>query len=140
MNLFEEYISVHNFFDRENITFSLLKDIPHVKDSWDIYSEKRVIEESAIFVVTPHGIPSGIPLNKNTTQLEATRTSTQYGPTYIRKGTKQYLISPIFSIPYATNWVSKTLNDIWCSNAMVVCIDTLKKNVFFGHHIIGYGL
>jgi hypothetical protein len=41
------------FFDRENITFSLLKVVPHVKDWWDTYSEKRAIEESTIFVVTP---------------------------------------------------------------------------------------
>ena len=29
--LLEGYFSVHNFFDRENITFALLKVIPHVK-------------------------------------------------------------------------------------------------------------
>jgi hypothetical protein len=44
---------VHNFFDRENITFALLKVVSHVKYWWDTYSEKRVIEESAIFVVVP---------------------------------------------------------------------------------------
>jgi hypothetical protein len=45
--------SVHNFSDRENITFSLLKAIPHVKDWWDTYSEQRAVEESAMFVVAP---------------------------------------------------------------------------------------
>ena len=35
LNLLEGYFSVHNFFDR------------------DTYSEKRAIEEFAIFVVTP---------------------------------------------------------------------------------------
>jgi hypothetical protein len=44
---------VHNFFDRENVTFSLLKVVPHVKNWWDTFSEKRAIEESTIFVVTP---------------------------------------------------------------------------------------
>jgi hypothetical protein len=53
LNLLEGYFSVHNFSDRENITFALLKVIPHVKDSWDTYSEKRATEESAIFVVAP---------------------------------------------------------------------------------------
>jgi hypothetical protein len=43
---------VHNFSDRENITFSLLKAIPHVKDWWDTYSDQRVVEESAIFLVS----------------------------------------------------------------------------------------
>jgi hypothetical protein len=74
-----------------------------------------------------HGIPSGMPLNKSTDLLEATRTSTPDGPPYVKKGTRQYQISPIFSIPYAPNWVSKTLSVIWCSNTMVVCIDTFKQ-------------
>jgi hypothetical protein len=53
LNLLKGYFSVHNFSDRENITFSLLKDIPHIKDLWDTYFEKRAIEEFAIFVVAP---------------------------------------------------------------------------------------
>jgi hypothetical protein len=53
LNLLEGYFSVHNFFDREKITFALLKVVPHVKDWWDTYSEQRAIEESAIFVVSP---------------------------------------------------------------------------------------
>jgi hypothetical protein len=32
LSLLEGYFSVHNFFDREKITFSLLKVAPHVKD------------------------------------------------------------------------------------------------------------
>jgi hypothetical protein len=52
-NLLEGYFLVHNFSDREKITFALLKAIPHVKDWWDTYFEKRAIEEYAIFVVTP---------------------------------------------------------------------------------------
>ena len=50
--MIEGYFSVHNFSDRENITFSLLKVIPHVKDWWDTYSEQRAVEESAIFLVS----------------------------------------------------------------------------------------
>ena len=37
----EGYFSVHNFFDRENITFALLKAVPHVKNWWDNYCEKK---------------------------------------------------------------------------------------------------
>ena len=44
---------VHNFFDRENITFSLLKVVPHVKYWWDTYSEKRDVEEFPMFFVAP---------------------------------------------------------------------------------------
>jgi hypothetical protein len=32
LNLIEGYFSVHNFWNREKITFALLKAIPHVKD------------------------------------------------------------------------------------------------------------
>ena len=53
LNLLAGYFSVHKFFDRENITFSLLKVIPHVKYQWDTYSKKRFMEEYAIFVVSP---------------------------------------------------------------------------------------
>ena len=53
LNLLEGYFSVHNFSDRENITFALLKVVPHVKDWWDTYFEQRAIEESTIFVVSP---------------------------------------------------------------------------------------
>jgi hypothetical protein len=53
MNMLEWYFSVHIFFDREKITFSLLRVIPHVKDWWDTYFEKRSIEEYTIFLVAP---------------------------------------------------------------------------------------
>jgi hypothetical protein len=52
-NLLKGYFSVHNFFDREKITFALLKVVPHVKDWWDTYYEQRFIEESKMFVVAP---------------------------------------------------------------------------------------
>jgi hypothetical protein len=32
LNMIEGYFSVHNFFDRETITFALLKVIPHFRD------------------------------------------------------------------------------------------------------------
>jgi hypothetical protein len=32
LNLLEGYFSIHNFSDKENITFALLKVVPHVKD------------------------------------------------------------------------------------------------------------
>jgi hypothetical protein len=53
LNMLEGCFSVHNFSDREKITFSLLKVIPHVKDWWDTYFEQRAIDESMIFEVTP---------------------------------------------------------------------------------------
>jgi hypothetical protein len=51
LNLLEGYFSVHNFFDRENITFLLLKVIPHVKYWWEIFYEKKETKGSMLFVV-----------------------------------------------------------------------------------------
>jgi hypothetical protein len=37
LNLLEGYFSVHKFSDKENITFALLKALPHVKHWWETY-------------------------------------------------------------------------------------------------------
>ena len=37
LNLLEGYFSVHNLFDVENITFTLLKVVPNVKHWWKTY-------------------------------------------------------------------------------------------------------
>jgi hypothetical protein len=49
----EGYFSVHNFSDREKITFTLLKALPHVKYWWETYSEQSSIEESGIYGADP---------------------------------------------------------------------------------------
>ena len=53
LSLLEGYFSIHIFFDKENITFSLLKAIPHVKNWWENYCEHKLIEESEMFEVDP---------------------------------------------------------------------------------------
>jgi hypothetical protein len=53
LNMIEGYFSIHNFFDRENITFVLLKDVPHVKYCWENYYEKNSTQESGMFEVKP---------------------------------------------------------------------------------------
>jgi hypothetical protein len=53
LNLLEGYFSVHNFSDRENITFALLKDLPHVKHWWETYWEQSSTEESGIYGAKP---------------------------------------------------------------------------------------
>jgi hypothetical protein len=53
LNLLEGYFSVHNFSDRENITFVLLKVVPHVKYWWETFCEKKETEGSTLFVVSP---------------------------------------------------------------------------------------
>jgi hypothetical protein len=52
LNILEGYFSVHDFSNRENITFVLLKVIPHVKDWWETLCEKKEIEETSLFTVT----------------------------------------------------------------------------------------
>ena len=54
LNLLEVYFSIHNFFDRENITFALLKALSHVKHWWETYwLEKSSIEDFGIYGVEP---------------------------------------------------------------------------------------
>ena len=53
LNLLEGYFSVHDFSNREKITFSLLKVAPHVKDWWETYSEKKDEREFSLFSASP---------------------------------------------------------------------------------------
>jgi hypothetical protein len=52
LNLLEGYFAVHNFSNREKITFALLKAIPHVKDRWETFCEQKETEETSLFSVT----------------------------------------------------------------------------------------
>jgi hypothetical protein len=51
LNLLEGYFFVHNFSNREKITFALLKVVPHVKDWWETFCEQKEIEETSLFSV-----------------------------------------------------------------------------------------
>jgi hypothetical protein len=53
LNPLEGYFFVHNFSDREKITFAILKALSHVKRWWEIYWEKISTEESGIYGVEP---------------------------------------------------------------------------------------
>ena len=53
LNMFEGYFSIHDFSNRENITFSLLKATPHVKDWWETYCEKKDEGEAYLFSTIP---------------------------------------------------------------------------------------
>jgi hypothetical protein len=41
LNLLEGYFSVHNFSNKEKITFAPLKAIPHVNDWWETFYEQK---------------------------------------------------------------------------------------------------
>jgi hypothetical protein len=51
LNLLEGYFSVHNFLNKEKITFVLLKVIPHVKDWWETFCEQKETKETSLFSV-----------------------------------------------------------------------------------------
>ena len=53
LNVLEGYFSVQNFFDREKITFELLKAVPHVQNWWGTYCEKNSSDESGMFETNP---------------------------------------------------------------------------------------
>jgi hypothetical protein len=76
LNLLEGYFSVHNFSDREKITFTLLKALPHVKNWWETYWEKipqRIIEYMGLI---PLGIFLWMRSRNNFTLLVTMMTST----------------------------------------------------------------
>jgi hypothetical protein len=52
LNLLEGYFSIHNFSNRETITFALLKVVPHVKYWWETFSEKKETKETSLLLVT----------------------------------------------------------------------------------------
>jgi hypothetical protein len=113
LNMLEGYFSVHNFSDRENITFALLKDLPHVKHWWETYWEKISTEEFGIYgaettwdffldVVKEKYYPVG---NYDDQYMRWTTLCQERG--------QAVSDSPIPSIPCALSWVSKTPSDIW---------------------------
>jgi hypothetical protein len=51
LNMPEGYFFVHNFSDKENITFTLLKALPHVKHWWENYWDQSATEDSRIYGV-----------------------------------------------------------------------------------------
>jgi hypothetical protein len=46
LHLLEGYFSIHNFSNKEKITFVLLKVVSHVKDFRETFCEKKEIEET----------------------------------------------------------------------------------------------
>jgi hypothetical protein len=76
LNLLEGYFSVHNFSNREKITFALLKVVPHVKHWWETYCEKKSTEESEYLGSSPLGTLLWMSSRNNITLLETMMTST----------------------------------------------------------------
>jgi hypothetical protein len=134
LNLLEGYFYFHNFSNRENITFALLKVVPHVKYWWEIFCEQKETNPQYLQSWPPRN-PLGMLLRNNTTLLEVIMTCIPNGPHCGKKETKQCQISKIYSIPCAPRWVSNIQSDIWCSIIVELCIDTsrLKWNLWTSH-------
>ena len=64
LNVLEGYFSVHNFFDKEKITFALLKAAPHVQNWWGTYCEQNLSDKSEM-LVTKESNNIHVKLNKN---------------------------------------------------------------------------
>jgi hypothetical protein len=76
LNLLEGYFFVHNFFDREKITFALLKALPHVKHWWETYWEKVPQRSLEYLGPSPLGIFLWMWSRSNITLWEIMMTST----------------------------------------------------------------
>jgi hypothetical protein len=53
LNILEGCLSVHHFSEWENITITLLKNLPHVKHWWKTYLKKSSTEDLGIYGVDP---------------------------------------------------------------------------------------
>jgi hypothetical protein len=51
LNLLEGYFSIHKFSNRKNVTFALLKVVPHVKDRSKNFCDQKETEEPSLFIV-----------------------------------------------------------------------------------------
>jgi hypothetical protein len=79
LNLLEGNFFVHNFSNREKITFALPKVVPHVKYWWELSMRKRKQRNPHYLQSLPPGNPSGMLLRNNTcstTQVFQQRTNT----------------------------------------------------------------
>jgi hypothetical protein len=113
LNLIEGYFSVHNFSNSENITFALLKALPHVRDWWDTYCEKHVKDESIIFGSRPTWATFVYSLKEQYYHIGS------YDDQYTRWTTlrqeRGQTVSQFTNIFHTLciKLVSKTMNDIW---------------------------
>lgn len=101
VNLLEGYFSVYNFSDRENITFVLLKTVPHVKDYGILIVSKHPRRNLKCLESNPPRYLMLMLLRGNISPSEIMRTSTQDGPQCDKKGTKQCQSSSISFAPCA---------------------------------------
>jgi hypothetical protein len=96
---------VHNFSNREKITFVILQVVPNVKHCWETLCEKKDIDGFTLFAVSPTWGSLRDAIKEQYYHVGIYDDCIQYGPHYDRKETKQCQSSLMFSIPYAPIWV-----------------------------------
>ena len=99
LNVLEGYFSIHNFFNREKITFGLLKEFPHVQNWWGTYCEQNSSDESGMFETNPSWASFIDVVREQYYPMGNYMTSTQNGPFCIKKGTRWCLSTPTNFIP-----------------------------------------
>ena len=127
LNMLEGYFSIHNFSSRENITFSLLKAISHVKYLWDTFSEKKEIEEPSLFTVALAWESFKDAIKEQYYHVGS------YDDLYTRWTTlrqeRDQTILDFINIFHTLcpSWIKNILNNIWCSSITSICIDTSRN-------------
>jgi hypothetical protein len=126
LNLLQGYFSIHKFSNREMITFAHLKAVPHVKDWWETFCEKKETEETSLFSVMTTWESFRDAIKEQYYLSEVMMTCIPNEPHCSKKETKKCQISQISSIPCTPSWVSKIRSGIWCSSIAVLCIYTSR--------------
>jgi hypothetical protein len=114
------------FFDREKISFSLLKVVPRVKDWWDTYFEQKAREEYAVFVVAPTWDSFRDAIKEQYYPVGSC--DDQYTKWTTLRQERDHTILDFTNIFHTlrTNWVSNIMSVIWCSNKTSICINIFK--------------
>jgi hypothetical protein len=105
LNLLEGYFFVHNFSNRENINFALLKVVPHVKYWWETLCEQKTTEEPSLFTIALTWESFKDAIKEKYYHVGSYDDLYTKWTTLRRKGTKQCHSSQISSIPCAPSWV-----------------------------------
>jgi hypothetical protein len=112
LNLLEGYYSVQKISDSENISFALLKSLPHVRAWWEGYWERYTMDESTLFgrETTWEAFVDALkeylyPIGNYDDQYMRWTT--------LRKETRRCQSTPTYFITCAQRWVSKTPRGTW---------------------------
>ena len=113
LNLLEGYYSVQFFFDGENITFTLLKSLPHVRYWWEGYWERYITDESTLFGREPTWAKFVDSLKEEFYPIRNYDEQYMRWKLCVRKEIGRCRRTLTYFIPYAQIWVSKTLRGTW---------------------------